>query len=195
MTKQTSTLTTPSILNGINTELLGNLANLLSQNLDTGRVTFCSRSLWQQGTRVFTRFTGYNIDGEMQHEGDRQFVLLSDEPIELSGTDAAPSPIEQLMHALGACIAATTNANAALMGVELTQLEVRLESDLNLHGFFALDDCVRPGISKLRAHITIAGNADAEKLREIVQRGYRYSPIRESINNGVTLNSEIIVAG
>jgi uncharacterized OsmC-like protein len=182
-----------TVINGINTELLGNLAGLLSQNPDAGRVTFHSRSLWQQGTRVLTRFAGYTIDGDRQHEGDRQFVLLSDEPVELSGTDAAPSPIEQLLHALGACIAATTNANAALMGIELTQLEVRLESDLNLRGFFALDDRVRPGIGELRAQIAIAGNADAEKLREIVERGYRYSPIRESVNNGVTLNREIIV--
>ena len=43
------------------------------------------------------------------------------------------------MYAMNTCVIAAANANAALMGVKLTQLEVALESDIDLHGLFALD--------------------------------------------------------
>ncbi|MBW3554811.1 MAG: OsmC family protein [Gemmatimonadetes bacterium] len=184
-----------AIVNGLDTGQLSGLIGALREHPQAGRVTFFSNSEWQDGMRAFTTFTGYRIDGEMHHERERQFVLLGDEGVELSGTDAAPGAVEELMYALGTCIIAAANANAALMGVELTRLEVGLESDLDLHGLFALDPDVRPGILDLRARITIAGDADEETLRRIAMLGYRYSPVSESIRNGVPVRPDVIIAG
>ncbi len=98
------------------------------------------------------------------------------------------------MYALSACITATTNANAALMGVALDRIEVMLESDLDLHGLFALDRDVRPGIGQLRATIVLAGDADDDTLRKIASQGFYYSPIRDSVANGVEIKPEVVVA-
>lgn len=185
---------TPEIVNGLNTTQLGGLIGALEENEDAGRVTFFSHSVWQDGMRAFTTFSGYEIDGEMHHQKTRQFTLLGDEGVELSGTDTAPGAVEELMYALGTCIIAAGNANAALRGIELTQFEVELESDLDLHGLFALDPDVRPGILDLRANITIAGDADDEALREVAMLGYQYSPVSESIRNGVNVRPEVTIA-
>ena len=182
-----------SIVNGYNVSALEELSGALKEHKEAGRVTFKSNSKWQDGARVLTHYTGYTIDGEPQHEEERRFVLLSDEPVELTGTDVAPGPVEQLLHALGGCITATVNANAAFMGVKLTYLEVSLESDLDLHGYFGLDDNVRPGIQSLRVQISIAGEADEETLKVIAQKGYHFSPVRDSVNNGVDLTPEIVI--
>ncbi len=182
------------IVNGLNTKALGGLIEQLKGDPDSGRVTFFSNSKWQDGMRSFTTFTGYKIDGTMHHQTERQFVLLGDEAAELSGTDAAPGAVEELMYALATCIIAAGNANAALMGVKLDQFDVALESDLDLHGLFALDPKVRPGISELRAKITIAGDADEETLRKIAKLGYKYSPVSDSVRNGVSVKPEIVVA-
>ena len=184
----------PGIVNGLDTTQLGGLIAMLQENEDAGRVTFFSHSVWQDGMRAFTTFSGYEIDGEMHHERTRQFTLLGDEGVELSGTDAAPGAVEEMMYALGTCIIAAGNANAALRGIELTQFEVELESDLDLHGLFALNPEVRPGVLDLRANITIAGDADDETLREIAMLGYQYSPVSESIRNGITVRPEVRVA-
>lgn len=183
-----------TVVNGLDTAALGGLIGALSENEDAGRVTFFSRSKWQDGMRAFTTFTGYEIDGTMHHQNSREFVLLGDEGVELSGTDTAPGAVEELMYALGTCIIAAGNANAALRGIELTRFEVDLESDLDLHGLFALDPDVRPGILELRADITIAGDADEEALREIANLGFQYSPVSESIRNGVNVVPEVVVA-
>lgn len=185
---------TPALVNGLDTTQLEGLIGALKANKDAGRVTFFSHSQWQDGMRAFTTFSGYEIDGEMHHEKTRQFTLLGDEGVELSGTDAAPGAVEELMYALGTCIIAAGNANAALRGIELTRFEVELESDLDLHGLFALDPEVRPGILDLRSRITIAGDADDETLREVAMLGFEYSPVSESIRNGVTVRPEVTVA-
>lgn len=81
------------------------------------------------------------------------------QPQVMPGHNAAPGPAEQLMHAVASCITATTNANAALVGVNLHRLRVDLEGDIDLHGIFGLDQTVRPGFGELRATIAIAGDA------------------------------------
>jgi len=182
------------IVNGLDTAQLRGLINVLEEDEDAGRVTFFSRSRWQDGMRAFTTFTGYEIDGELHHEETREFTLLGDEGVELSGTDTAPGAVEELMYALGTCIIAAGNANAALRGITLSQFDVDLESDIDLHGLFALDPEVWPGILEMRSSITIAGDADEEALREIAMLGFRYSPVSESIRNGITVKPEVTVA-
>lgn len=95
------------------------------------------------------------------------------------------------MHALANCIVAATNTYAALSGITLTRLEVALESDLDLHGYFGLDQNVRPGLSEVRVELSLAGEADAETLRSLAEAGYRYSPVRDSLANGVRLKPSI----
>jgi uncharacterized OsmC-like protein len=144
--------------------------------------------------RSFSGFSGYSIDGKMVHEKTRQFVLLGDESVELSGTDTAPGAVEELMYALATCVIAAANANAALMGVKLTRLDVDIESDLDLHGLFALDPNVRPGVTNMRMEITIAGDSDEETLKKIAMLGYQYSPVSDTTRNGVKFSPVVKVA-
>jgi uncharacterized OsmC-like protein len=140
---------------------------------------------------VLTRLAGYRIDGQQVHDDERRFVLLSDEPTELSGSDAAPGPAEQLMHALAGCIAATINANASLRGIVLERLEIAVAGDIDLHGVFGLREGVRPGFEQLRAKIDIVGDADPAVLQEIAEAGLASSPIRDSVENGVPLHADV----
>ena len=169
------------------------MVDMLEENPDKGRVTFYSDSRWQDGMRAFTVFNGYMVDGKMHHQKERQFVLLGDESVELSGTDTAPGAVEEMMYALGTCIVAAANANAALMGVKLDRLEVHLESDLDLHGLFAVDEEVRAGVQNMRAYITISGDADEETLKKIAMAGYTYSPVSETLRNGISFEPSIKV--
>ena len=184
----------PVIVNGLNTTALGGLIDMLKKDPAAGRVTFYSDAEWQDGMRSFTSFTGYKIDGQMLHQTERNFVMLGDEGVELSGTDAAAGAVEELMYAMSTCVIAAGNANAALMGVKLTRFEVALESDLDLHGLFALDPEVRPGILELRVKITIGGDADDETLKKIAMLGYTYSPVSNSIREGVSAKPTVVVA-
>ncbi len=55
----------------------------------------------------------------------RDFAPLpSDEPAALGGTDTAPNPVEQLLGALGNCLAVGYAANATALGIELKDLRI-----------------------------------------------------------------------
>ncbi len=97
------------------------------------------------------------------------------------------------MYALSTCVIAAANANAVLMGVNLTQLDVNIESDLDLHGLFALDPNVRLGITNMRMQINIAGDAEEEVLKKIAMLGYQYSPVSDTTRNGIKFSPEITV--
>lgn len=183
-----------AVTNGFDTDVLGGLLETLKQHPEGGRATFFSRSRWQDGTTgVSTRLASYEIDGELHHEGEREHFVTTDEYVELGSTDTAPGPGEVLMAAVGSCIATTTRAYAALRGLRLTRVDVATEGDLNLQGMLGLDAGVRPGLSELRITVTIAGEGDEEALREVALLGYQFSPVRESVHQGVPVKPDVVV--
>lgn len=182
-------------VNGFDTAVLGGLVETLKQHPEGGRATFSARSEWREGTPgVSTRLAGYEVDGELLHADDREYFVRSDEYVELGSTGTAPGPGELLMSAVCSCITATARAYAAVKGVRLNRLEVALDGDMDLHGMFGLDANVRPGLSELRATITIAGDADEDALREVALLGYQFSPVRDSVHNGVPVTPAVVVA-
>jgi len=184
--------TTMTAANGIDTEALSGLEQQLADHPEGGRASIQATSRWQTGGRVFTRYDGYRIDGEMHHQDEREFVLLADEPTELGMTDAAPSATETLLHSLGACIIATTNLYATRQGIELTRLEVTLEGDLDFHGLFGTEG-TNPGLQQIRADVTVGGDAQADTLRDLVNAGLRFSPVRNTLERGVPIEARTTV--
>lgn len=172
---EAQTTTAPATVNGFDTTALGGLVEVLKQHPEGGRVTFLSTTAWEDGARVRTQVSGYEIDGQMHHQNERRFEVVGDEPSEFGAADTAPAPPEMLMHAVANCILATTNAYAALQDVRLTRLEATVESDVDLHGMFGLDADVRPGLNALRIRVAIAGDADEAALRELAALGFKFS--------------------
>ena len=77
-----------------------------------------------------------------------------DEPPALGGADAAANPVQYARASLGSCQAITYRFWAAQLGVDLDSITVRVEGDLDLRGFFGVDDAVRPGFTAVRVEVT-----------------------------------------
>jgi hypothetical protein len=58
---------------------------------------------------------------------------------------------------------------------------------------FGLDQKTRLGIGNLRIGTKIGGIAEAEKLREIARQGYAFSPVRDSVDKGISFTPKIEV--
>lgn len=188
-----TSVTSNDTLNGLNVKTLNDIRNKLQKDQNAGQVTFFTNTKWQDGMRSVTNFEGYKIYGNKQHEGTRDFALQGDEPEEISGTDRAPSGVEQLMFAAGTSITATANAKAVLSGVKLTKFEVHIESSVDLRGILAIDPEVRPAIITWKTKIFIAGDADKEILKKIAAWGYDYSPVSNTVRRGVSMVSPLTI--
>src|ERR1700753_2924789 len=86
-----------------------------------------------------------------------------DEPPALGGADAAANPVQYALASLGSCQAITYRFWAEHLGVELDSLSVRVEGDLDLRGFFGVDDSVRPGFTAVRVEVSVTGPESAER--------------------------------
>jgi hypothetical protein len=65
-----------------------------------------------------------------------------------------------------------------------------VEGDLDLHGLFGIGTA-RPGLQRIRTTTTIAGRADEATLHEVALAGLRASPVRGTVEQGVTVESTV----
>jgi putative redox protein len=113
----------------------------------------------------------------------RQFHVGVDEPPGLGGEDTAPNPVEYILAALGSCQEITYRLYADALGIPLTAVSVQLTGELDLRGFFNVDQNVRPGFERITANVTLespAPEADLKRLKDIVDA---HCPVLDILRN------------
>jgi len=78
-----------------------------------------------------------------------------------------------VLAALATCQEITYRLYADSLGIPLDGVSVKVTGDLDLRGFFAVDETVRPGFGAIRAEVTLdspASEAELERLRQTVDR-------------------------
>ena len=96
----------------------------------------------------------------------KEFVYDADHPKVLVGRDQAPTPVEFLLHALASCLTAGIGNIAAARGVTLSEVESRVEGDIDLRGILGLSDQVRNGYQQLQRQLHDQGRRAAGRARE-----------------------------
>ena len=71
--------------------------------------------------------------------------------------------------------------HAAVRGIKLDEVESALEVDLDLRGFLAISDQVRPGYQEIRVNFKV--KTDFENL-ETLKELMRLSPVYDVVKNG-----------
>lgn len=78
--------------------------------------------------------------------------------------------------------------HAAVRGIKLDELESKLEGDLDLRGFFAITDEVRPGYEQIRVKFKVKTDLEnLETLKELI----RLSPVYDVVSNGTKVDVQI----
>ena len=136
-------------LNDVDLEAVGSLVEAIEADAGSGQTTWSASVTWDRGFRSHARV--------------RDFAPIpSDEPAGLGGTDRAPNPVEQLLGALGNCLAVGYAANLSAAGIEIRDLRIDLEGDLDLHTFLGLADGGNAGYETIRATVHLEADADEE---------------------------------
>jgi putative redox protein len=123
----------------------------------------------------------------------RQHRLAADEPPALGGTDSGPNPVELILAALGSCQEITYRAYATAMGIPLDSVSVELTGDIDLRGFFAVDESVRSGYQNIRGTVNIkssASEAELQKLRVMVDA---HCPVLDILTNKVPVSLSLSI--
>lgn len=121
-------------------------------------------------------------------------TILVDEPAALAGNDAAPGPVDYAVAALASCQAITYRFWAEKLGIALDDVEVTVEADLDLRGFFGLDDAVRPGFTAVRVSTTPVGPESAERYRELAEAADAHCPVLDLFANPTPVEKQVLTA-
>ena len=78
--------------------------------------------------------------------------------------------------------------HAAVRGIKLDEVESKLEGDLDLRGFFAIADEVRPGYEEIRVKFKVKTDLEnLETLKELI----KLSPVYDVVRNGTNVDVQI----
>lgn len=120
--------------------------------------------------------------------GEHTFTV--DEPAGLGGSDLGANPVEHLLAALGACQVITYQVWAEKLGLRLDGVDISLAGDLDLRGFFGLDD-VRPGFRGIEAQVQLTGPESDERYHELARVVEDHCPVLDNIAATVPVTATV----
>ena len=123
----------------------------------------------------------------------RQHAFVVDEPASLGGDDSAANPVEVALGALIACQVVTYRFWAARLGVRLDDVRITAVGDLDVRGFFGLDDDVRAGFGAVRLDVRLTGPEPAERYEELHAAVDEHCPVLDLFTNPTPVTTRLAV--
>lgn len=120
-----------------------------------------------------------------------KYSVEVDEPPALGGEHKAPNPVEYYLAALLSCQVVTWRFWAERLDIAVDDIKARAEGDLDVRGFFGLDDSVRPGFSEVRVVVTVTGPEAEERYRELHDAVEKHCPVMDLTANKTPIRSRV----
>ncbi len=130
-------------------------------------------------------------EGFLSNVKIRNFEFVSDEPIELGGTNEGPNPVEYVLGAFAACQEIVVKAYATVLDIDVKAVHVEVDGNLDLHGFLNLSD-ERAGFKSVSYTTTIETNeTDTDKLKTLEKLSVDRCPVHDIISNPVQIDGQV----
>ena len=136
-------------LNQVDLETVGALVGKIQQDPEAARTTWAANVQWTEAFRSESQVRSFP-------------PTASDEPTSLGGNDTAPNPVEQLLSALGNCLAVGYAANASAAGIAIKDLKIAVDGDVDLRSFLGLAPG-HAGFSAIRVHVDLDTERDIRR--------------------------------
>lgn len=121
----------------------------------------------------------------------RQFKVLVDEPSALGGTDEAPNPVEYLLCGLTGCMHIMGFKVAQELGMELSNLSIKVSGHLNPMKLFGMPTEERAGYQNLSIELQPTTLANAETLSQWKTIMTQRSPVLDNLLNATPVEVTI----
>ncbi|MEE8365834.1 MAG: OsmC family protein [Gammaproteobacteria bacterium] len=167
----------PPRLNDVNIDTVVSLAGKIQQEPEVAATKWNAHIKWKGGFRSEATVRDFS-------------PIVSDEPAVLGGTDNGPNPVEQVLAALGNCLAVGYAANATAAGIEIRDLSIDLEGDLDLHTFLGLTEG-NAGYENISVKVKIDSDASPEALQALHDKVTNTSPVGHTLGRAVPLKIEL----
>lgn len=121
--------------------------------------------------------------------------IETDMPSSVGGGGAAPSPGWLFRAAAASCTATLIAMRAAQLGIDLSELEVSVDSQSDDRGLLGMDDGIPAGPLSLHVRVRLASTgAQPEGLRELAAWGETHCPVCDAAGRAVPISLEVETA-
>jgi uncharacterized OsmC-like protein len=171
--------------NGISLDQLQATVEAVTTQPELARFEFRSETRWQQGGQSETRIQSFHGTGQEDSSRTEPFVVVSDEPAVLLGTNKGPNAVELVLAALASCLTVGIAYNAAARGITLHALTVKIRGTLDLQAFLGLSDTMRPGYDGIQVRYHLDSDATPEQIADLLTHVQKTSPVLDVIRHPV----------
>lgn len=172
------TATVSTTLNDVDLDAVAGLAGKIQQQPEVAATRWSASVDWKGGFRSEAKIREFEPSA-------------SDEPAQLGGTDTGPNPVEQVLAALGNCLAVGYAANASAAGIELKDVRIELEGDLDLHTFLGLSPQGNAGYDNISVKVHIDSDAPPEAIRALHDKVVGTSPVGHTLSRPVPVKIDL----
>jgi uncharacterized OsmC-like protein len=116
---------------------------------------------------------------------------FADEPEILGGTNTAANPVEQILGALGSCLAIGYTAGAVARGITIDDLRIELVGSIDLPVFFGLK-AGHAGYEHVDATVFLTSDASREALDALHADVFRTSPVGNTLERPAVLAVRVV---
>jgi uncharacterized OsmC-like protein len=169
---------TLTIITGADTTKIAALSSKIQEEPEQGDSVWKTEITWQDGFRNQIGIRGFTAS-------------YADEPEALGGTNTAPNPVEQLLGALGSCLAIGYTANASVRGIKIEELRIELEGHIDLPVLLGLREG-HAGYPDIDVRVYLKADAPQETVEELHQQVLRTSPVGQTIEKAIPLLTTLI---
>jgi uncharacterized OsmC-like protein len=124
----------------------------------------------------------------------RPFTFLGDEANDRAGHETGPSPMRYLLSGVAFCMLGWWAKGSAMLDVELSSVEVRLRTFLDMRGEY--------GIGEVPAHpqwlvveVTASSDAPAEAVLEVIDWGIGHCPLSNLVARAIPVHVKVTLDG
>lgn len=171
-------MTTDALPNGVNAGAVAAYAQQLQSESPPEGTPFRADVRWRGG------FRNEIIVRELPS-------TFADEPEILGGTNTAANPVEQILGALGSCLAIGYTAGAVARGITIDDLRIELVGNIDLPVFFGLRDG-HAGYERVDARVFLKTDAPAEVIDALHADVFRTSPVGNTLERPARLDVQVI---
>ncbi len=164
-------------LNDVDIGSVASLVEKVQQEPDIAATKWHAEVKWQGGFKSEARIREFG-------------PAKSDEPDQLGGTNTGPNPVEQVLGALGNCLAVGYAANATVAGITINDLTIDVEGDLDLHTFLGLKDG-NAGFGNIAVKVKLDSDASPEALQALHDKVTGTSPVGHTLSRAVPVDIQL----
>jgi putative redox protein len=101
---------------------------------------------------------------------DTEWTIKTDEPVEDGGSNTGPNPMQLFIASLAGCQNEQAQVVAEELSLNITQIDIKVEIDLDLSGFMGMSDHSNGSYKSVRLDALVTGDLSDEHVKTLGQK-------------------------